>query len=252
MKVLIIEDESLSAQMLERALKALRPDWEIIGRTTSIEASLRFFSEHKDLDVVFADIRLDDGLSFAIFDRVETSAAVVFVTGFDEYALRAFEYNCADYLMKPVQNKALERALCNCEMYSMRLTSAMLKDMSRDILHHNVKYRKRLMLEHGISALVIPVEAISYITAETGGTKVFLRDGTSGYVSSSLSQLENELAPSLFARVNRQFIVALDAIKAFNDVPSKRECALEIKAPYENVDVRISIPKRKELYEKLY
>ena len=103
MKVLIIEDESLSAQALERTLMELRPDWDVAGRTTSIEASLRFLAEHKDMDIIFSDIRLDDGLSFAIFDKVETKAAVVFVTGYDEYAIRAFEYNCADYLMKPVQ-----------------------------------------------------------------------------------------------------------------------------------------------------
>ena len=252
MKVLIIEDEALSAQALERSLKALRPDWEIAGRTTSIEASLRFLAEHQDLDIILSDIRLDDGLSFAIFDKVETKAEVVFVTGYDEYALRAFDYNCADYLMKPVQKADLEKALQRCEKRFPRLTPSMLKDMSSDILQRKVNYRKRLLLEQGTRTLVTPVEEVSHIAADTGGTKAFLKDGTYGYVSGSLSQLEGELNPEHFTRVNRQFIVALEAIEAFDDLPAKRECALVLKNPYGGVEIHITIPKRKELYERLY
>ena len=190
MKVLIIEDESLSAQALERTLMELRPDWDVAGRTTSIEASLRFLAEHKDMDIIFSDIRLDDGLSFAIFDKVETKAAVVFVTGYDEYAIRAFEYNCADYLMKPVQKADLEKALRRCEERFPRITPSMLKGMSGDILERKVKYRKRLLLEQGTMTLVAPVEDVSHIAVDPGGTRVFLKDGSNGYVDFSLAKLE--------------------------------------------------------------
>ena len=252
MKVLIIEDEALSARALERSIKALRPDWELAGCTTSIEASLRFLAEHKDIDIILSDIRLDDGLSFAIFDRIETKAAVVFVTGYDEYALRAFDYNCADYLMKPVQKSDLEKALKRCEERFPRLTPSMLKSMSRDIMERKVDYRRRLLLEQGSRTLVASVEEVSYITSDVGGTKVFLRDGTCGYIDSPLSRLETELSPEVFARVNRQFIVALDAIKAFDELPGKRECALVLKDPHGATQIHISIPKRKELTGLLY
>jgi DNA-binding LytR/AlgR family response regulator len=252
MKVLIIEDEALSARALERTLKTLRPDWELAGCTTSIEASLRFLAEHKDIDIILSDIRLDDGLSFAIFDRIETKAAVVFVTGYDEYALRAFDYNCADYLMKPVQKSDLEKALKRCEERFPRLTPSMLKSMSRDIMERKVDYRRRLLLEQGSRTLVASVEEVSYITSDVGGTKVFLRNGTCGYIDSPLSRLETELSPELFARVNRQFIVALDAIKAFDELPGKRECALVLKDPHGATQIHISIPKRKELTGLLY
>ena len=252
MKVLIIEDEALSARALERALKAMRPDWEVAGRTTSIEASLCFLAEHPDLDIILSDIRLDDGLSFAIFDKVDTKAAVVFVTGYDEYALRAFEYNCADYLMKPVQKADLDRALLRCEERFPRLTPSMLKDMSRDIMERKVSYRKRLLLEQGTSTQVAPIEDVSYIVADTGGTKVFLKDGAHGYVNVPLAKSEEELDPAHFDRVNRHFIVAFDEIKAFNDLPDKRECALVLKEPYSKIQIHITIRKKKELFNRLY
>ena len=174
------------------------------------------------------------------------------MTGYDEYALRAFDYNCADYLMKPVQKADLEKALQRCEMRFPRLTPSMLKDMSADILQRKVNYRKRLLLEQGTRTLVTTVEDVSHIAADTGGTKAFLKDGTYGYVGASLSQLEGELNPEHFTRVNRQFIVALDAIEAFDDLPAKRECALVLKKPYDKAEIHITIPKRKELTGLLY
>ena len=163
MKALIIEDEALSAQALEAKLKKLRPGIGILGTTSSIKESVAFLKEHGDVDVIFSDIRIDDGLSFAVFDRVQTSAMVVFVTGFDEYALKAFDYNCADYLLKPVSDEDLEDALKRCEDRSARLSPQGVKELSEDILARKVNYRKRLLLERGSLSLVAPVESVCLI-----------------------------------------------------------------------------------------
>ena len=252
MKALIIEDEAISAQALETKLKKLRPGIGILGTTSSIKESVAFLKEHGDVDIIFSDIRIDDGLSFSVFDRVQTSAMVVFVTGFDEYALKAFDYNCADYLLKPVSDEDLEDALKRCEDRSARLSPQGVKEMSEDILARKVNYRKRLLLEQGPLTIVAPVEKVCYISADTGGTKVFLKDRTAGYVGESLTQLMEELDPAMFVRANRQYIVALDAIKAFEDTVSNRVCNLLLKEPYERVEIQIPTSRKKELMGLLW
>ena len=253
MKALIIEDERLNAQALKTQIQKLRPGIEIVSITSSIKASTAFLKEHgEDVDIIFSDIRLDDGLSFAIFDRVQTSAMVVFVTGFDEYALKAFDYNCADYLLKPVADNDLEDALARCEMRLPRLSPKGVAQMSAEILSRSVGFRKRLMLEQGTRTTVAQEDDVCYIIADAGGTNIFLKDGTHGYVEESLSQLLQELDPTRFVRASRQHIVALDAIAAFDELPSRRECNLVLREPYSDVQIHIPITRKKELINLLY
>ena len=120
MKALIIEDESPISRMLEQKLHKLRPEIEIVGITTDIPESVSAIASNPDLDIIFADIRIDDGMSFSIFRQVSTEAQIVFTTAYDEYALKAFDYNCVDYLLKPVSEESLERALTRCEKQKYR------------------------------------------------------------------------------------------------------------------------------------
>ena len=115
MQVLIIEDEKTIAQSLSNQLRTLRPEIEVVGIATSITESIAFIKQHDDLDIIFSDIRIDDGLSFNIFKEVTCDAMIVFTTAYDEYAIQAFDFNCVDYLLKPVTSKGLERALLKCE-----------------------------------------------------------------------------------------------------------------------------------------
>ena len=114
MKALIIEDERPIAEAFRGSLLFLRPEIEIVGVTTNIKDSVAAISANPDLDIIFSDIKIDDGLSFSVFDKVDTEAMVVFTTAYDEYALKAFDYNCVDYLLKPVSEEALQRALTKC------------------------------------------------------------------------------------------------------------------------------------------
>ena len=132
------------------------------------------------------------------------------------------------------------------------MTPQGLKAMSEDILKRKVDYRKRALLEQGTRTLVAPIEDICFIVAEPGGTKVFLKDNTYGYIGVSLSHLLNELDPAKFSRVNRQYIVALDAIEAFDSTISQRECILILRKPYNKVEIKILTTRKKELMGLLY
>lgn len=101
MKALIIEDEQTAVRRLTGLLEKLRPDIEVMGLLPSVKEAVAWFGANSDPDIVFSDIRLNDGLSFSIYDRVNTEAMIVFTTAFDEYAVKAFDYDCADYLSSP-------------------------------------------------------------------------------------------------------------------------------------------------------
>jgi two-component system LytT family response regulator len=104
-KVLIIEDEHPAAKRLEKMLLEISPDFEIIQRCDSIESSVQYLKTGIIPDLVMLDIQLGDGLSFDIFKQVEISCPVIFTTAFDEYAVKAFELNSIDYLLKPINKK---------------------------------------------------------------------------------------------------------------------------------------------------
>ena len=133
MRVLIIEDEEVLARSLAAKLREIRPDIEIVGHTTSIQESISFLGIYKDIDIIFADIKIDDGLSFVIFDKLDVDAMIVFTTAYDEYALKAFSYNCADYLLKPISKEALEKTIVRCEKRLPHITPSQIKELSRDV-----------------------------------------------------------------------------------------------------------------------
>ena len=111
MKALIIEDEVLAAQSLQKLITEVAPDTEVIATLQSIEESVAWFNENPMPDLVFMDIHLADGSSFAIFEQVEITCPIIFTTAYDEYALKAFEVSSIDYLLKPINRNDLTRAM---------------------------------------------------------------------------------------------------------------------------------------------
>lgn len=251
MKVLIIEDEVTQAAALKMKLLRLRPTIEIVGHTTSIKKSLIFLENHPDIDLIFSDIKIDDGLSFSIFDKVLTDAMVIFTTAFDEYALKAFDYNCADYLLKPVSDSALERALTRCECRYPRIGGNEISTMSHEIIHHEVRVRKRIFLQRGQQMQIIPIVDICYITIEHGYTKAFLADGNWGIpCAHSLLDLAASLDKKLFFRANRQTIVNIERIKGINS-GVRRNHIITLDAPYSDLAIPITAERRKILMDLL-
>ena len=111
MKVLIIEDETAAARNLQSMLETLEPDIEVVGITESIVDTVEWFAENNTPDIVFMDIHIADGESFRIFDSVDITAPIIFTTAYDQYALEAFKVNSIDYLLKPLKEEELQRAL---------------------------------------------------------------------------------------------------------------------------------------------
>lgn len=246
MKILIIEDEATIAEALEQSILAVRPEAEVIGRTTSIRDSVALLKEHPETDVIFSDIKLDDGLSFSVFEQVETLAMVIFTTAYDEYAIKAFEYNCVDYLLKPVSYSAIEKAFLKCERRASGISPEEVRTMASEIASRSVHYRKRIFLECGRDVVIARTDEICYVHVEAGGTRVFLQDGTWGATDASLLELGRSLDPSRFFRASRQCIVNIECVAKVSPAAG-RDFSIILRPPYESRTITITAERKKEL-----
>ena len=111
MKAILIEDEYPAAERLEKLIKKIDEEIEIVAVLDSIESSKRLFSTHPAPDLIFSDIQLSDGLSFAIFESMAIPIPIIFTTSYDEYAIKAFKVKSIDYLLKPIKPQELEAAI---------------------------------------------------------------------------------------------------------------------------------------------
>lgn len=246
MRVLIIEDEEVLARSLAAKLREIRPDIEIVGHTSSIQESISFLGIYKDIDIIFADIKIDDGLSFVIFDKLDVDAMIVFTTAYDEYALKAFSYNCADYLLKPISKEALEKTIVRCEKRLPHITPSQIKELSRDVITGNVSFRKRLFFDQGKDLLIASVDDLCYVYTEKGNTRAYLKSGLWGSTDKTLLDLSAELDPGQFLRVNRQAIVNINCVERISP-GAGRDYVLSLKAPYQKVQLIITPERKKAL-----
>lgn len=213
MKALIIEDEVMAAQTLQKLLEEVSPGVEITNVLDSIEESVEWLQQNAMPDLIFMDIHLADGSAFAIFEQVAVSCPVIFTTAYDEYALKAFEVNSIDYLLKPVSKDALEHALNKYHNLAEGRNNAdqIVKFLSQ--LGEKKNYRKFYLMPERDKLVPLAVQNIAYVYIDAKTVKIISKEGKTYYVSSTLDDLMDDLDPYLFFRANRQFIVARDMIK---------------------------------------
>ncbi len=116
LNAIIIEDERLAMQELVKNLAEASPDVQITATLTSVQESIEYLSQAPDADIIFSDVQLPDGLSFEIFNYTTVDIPIIFITGYDEFIMNAFEYNGIDYLLKPVSKEDLAKAIMKYKM----------------------------------------------------------------------------------------------------------------------------------------
>lgn len=212
MRALIIEDEILAAQSLRSLIEELLPEAEILDILQTIDDSVEWFQSHPMPDLVFMDIHLADGSSFSIFDEAEITCPVVFTTAYDEYALKAFEVNSIDYLLKPISKKELERAIRKYENWSSgKENPALLQKLLSELRHD--AWKSYLLIVEKDKMVPLPVKDIACIYIDTKLVKVLTYTGKHHYLDQTLDELMNQLNPTRFYRANRQYIIAKEAVK---------------------------------------
>ncbi len=204
LKALLVDDERLARQTLKRLLAEF-PSVEIIGEAESLAQAVLFIEKY-DPDVIFLDIQLYGESGFDLFEQMDVRCQVVFVTAFDEYAIRAFEVNAVDYLLKPVEPERLRQTI-------ERLSTEQ-KTVQQDAVPANTTYEydDNAFIQIDGSLKVIKIESIKYITAQGYASILFYADRQSGFVIKTLKDWEAILPKKHFVRIHRSTLINLDFV----------------------------------------
>ena len=227
MNVIIIEDEKPSARRLQRMLSSLSVEANTMLH--SVEESIEWFQNNEHPDLIFLDIQLSDGLSFEIFEAVEIKSAIIFTTAYDEYALQAFKLNSIDYLLKPIDEDELVKAVkkFKVRLPEQKTVTLDFNDIKKLLVNPIERdYKKRFSVKVGQHLKLINIEDIECFYSENKGTYLYTTEGRNYLLDTTLEHLEDELEPQTFFRINRKFFVNINAIK---DMVSYTNSRLQIK-----------------------
>lgn len=243
MKILIIEDEIPAAKRLEKLIFECRPDSEILDVIDTVEDALEWFKNNDDPDLVISDIQLADGISFEIYENVEIDCPIIFATAYDEYAIKAFELNSIDYLLKPFSKETLEKSFVKFEKLTPSVGSFEELDLSSIVkgVSSGLVYKQRFLISKGDALIPVPTSEIAYIYTEDKAVMIKTIEGKSYFINYSLDELEAQLYPKDFFRLNRQFITSIKAIAKISQYFNGK---LKIElAPAQEGDVIVSRAK---------
>lgn len=211
-KILILEDEQLNADRIQRLMRNIRPDMEILGVLTSVKKTVDWLAKNEGPDLILMDIQLADGVSFEVFNLADVKCPVIFTTAYDEYAVQAFKYNSIDYLLKPVEEDQLETAITKFENSIQRSyqQSPLIEELLRQM--QPKEYRTRFFLPYRDGYRKVNIEDIAFFYSHLTITYANLFNGEQMIVPQTLETLEQELEPKNFFRVNRQYILHVNSI----------------------------------------
>ncbi len=224
-RVVILEDEAPARQRLEEAIRRLAPATTVVAALPSVAQAAAWFAAHPAPDLVLADIQLADGLSFELFERGALDAPVVFCTAYDEYVLSAMAAGGIDYLLKPVRDDDLARALDRYQRLEARFAERV-----RGVARALARPPRRLLARRRDGFATVALDQVAYFVVDDKLVDVVTRDGRRLGLDRTLGELEAELDPVEFFRVNRQYLVAAGAITGFRPW-TKGKLAVELAPP---------------------
>lgn len=252
MKALIIEDEVLAAQSLQKLITEVASDTEVIATLQSIEESVAWFDENLMPDLVFMDIHLADGSSFAIFEQVQITCPIIFTTAYDEYALKAFEVSSIDYLLKPINRNDLTRAM---NKFNALVGEKSNNNEAIDALMRQIgmkkNYKSCFLVPERDKLIPLATANIAYFYIDTKTVKAITLDEHTYYMSQTLDDIMLQLNPDDFFRANRQFIVSRKAVKDLTIwVGNKLSLNLSVKIPEQIIISKAKVSEFKNWFSK--
>lgn len=212
MRILIIEDEKPAASRLSKMLQGHFQDAELIGNLDTVSRAIRWFGENPVPDLIFCDIQLADGISFEIFEQVKVNSPIIFTTAFDQYAIRAFQVNAIDYLLKPIDPKELELAV---EKFNSRIIQPSLDlNLLKTLIQPQTKsFKSRFLVRFGEKIQSVSIEEIAFFFSEERVTFLQTHAGKKYVLDSTLEQIEGQVDPGFFFRLNRKYLCHIDAVE---------------------------------------
>jgi DNA-binding LytR/AlgR family response regulator len=210
-KVVLIEDESFALMNLIDSLTKI-PEIFVIKTLSSVKEGLEFFSVTKDIDLIFSDVQLNDGLSFEIFHRIEINTPIIFITAYNQFITEAFDYNGIDYLLKPVSDSDIYKAISK---YKNLKTHFVNNNAIQNMANFLLNKEKRIIVRKGIEHLVLDMNDVVLFFTENKVVYVVDLNGKKFIADKNLTDLEEELDSSIFFRANRKYLVNKKYIQGY-------------------------------------
>jgi len=223
MNVLIVENEKPAAEKLQRLLKKTDENITIAGVTETVEGTINWLESNPSPDLILMDIQLDDGICFELFETIKVEIPVIFTTAYNEFALQAFKVNSVDYLLKPIEEEALRKAVNKYKNYHARLPGETIKHLLGEFNRH---FRNRFLIKIGSHFRSVQTKEICFFYILERVTLLRTFAGREYPLENSLDNIQKSVDPDKFFRINRNCLVHMDSI---GDIISYSSSRLQIK-----------------------
>lgn len=230
MTVIIVEDEKPAAEKLVKSLASIDPSIQVAAVLPSVKDTISWLHQNPVPELILMDIELTDGLSFRVFEKVSINCPVIFVTAYDEYWQEAFEHNSIDYLLKPVKQEKLEAALRKYDKVKQYFAANYQNLINWPTTNPSGTFKKRFLVKRGTDYQSIRTDDIAYFYAAHKLVCMVDHKGQKFILDQSLSDIEGQLDPAMFYRVNRKYLLNMGAIKRIKSYP-KSKLLLEVEPP---------------------
>ena len=211
-RIIIIEDEPRAVKRLQRILTEVRPSWKVVAYADTVKGAIEVLESTPQVDAVFSDIQLADGLSFEAFEKTNLNLPVVFLTAYDHYAIRSFNHHSIDYLLKPTSEEDVLRAISKLEKHSFKSESTDLKALLETFQQEEKTYKDRFLVKFADKLRFFAVSDINAFYSEDKVTSLLTNEQRSYPIDVSLEQVEQLVDPKRFFRINRKMILSTEAI----------------------------------------
>ena len=243
MTAIIIEDEQLATRELDSILRRIAPDITVTMCLESVQESIEWLEKHA-VDLIFSDIHLGDGQSFEIFKRVKTEVPVIFITAYDEYALRAFKNQGIDYILKPFDEEEIRQALEKVRRWFGETTG-------KKVRSEDFSWQGRFLVQLGAKIVSVTADQIAYFMADGKYLFLYTHDGAKYVVDHTIGGIEGRLDPRHFFRINRKFIIHYKAIKEMIRYSNNRIKIILSPLPADGIEAIVSGERIREFKEWL-
>jgi two-component system, LytTR family, response regulator len=233
LRILIIEDEKVAVNRLREMLFTYDPTIEIVGVLDSVIDSVNFLiNRRSDFDIIFMDIELSDGLCFEIFEEIDIDTPILFITAYDQYALKAFKVNSVDYLLKPIENKELIQSIEKFKTIHFNKAQNYQNTLSLIDAMNVLKnaYKFRFLIKTHTGFITVSINEVAYFYSEDKLSFLVTWENTKHIVEMALEVLLSKLDPKDFFKISRSFIVHHNSIDQINSHFNNR-LKLQLKPP---------------------
>ena len=209
MNVIILEDENRAVNHLQRLIKLVAPEMEVLAVFDTVRDAVTYLEQNPAIDLIFSDVQLADGISFEIFSKVKVKCPIIFTTAYDSYAIEAFSTNGIDYLLKPIEEERLRKAIEKARQFTTRIDLESLLNLRVGAGQRQTK--SRFMVKVGEKIKTITVEEILAFYSFEKTTFLHTTTHRNYIIDYSLEELESMLDREHFFKINRKYIVSIDA-----------------------------------------